>query len=241
MSEELIELSSYSKPQVFLHGLGLPNNEYPPFSDMICPTLPGHLDKARTGPDLREYAKAVTKVLPDRFDLIGHSLGGTVALQIAATRPKQCRSVLLLDTPIQKAPRLAKGAMIAFAKVLSQFPGPAGFAHILSRFCETERAKTIVSSSVRAMSTGGLADGVSTVLTCDSSKLLASLRIPITLVFAQKSHVTNARMIEYARALQPSASIKEIVGTHFFPYDVGAPEMDDIVHEHLMSFNLKPS
>ena len=64
--------------------------------EMICP---GFLDHASIG----AMAEAVLALAPERFSLAGHSMGGRVALDIAARAPGRLQRLALLDTGFHPA------------------------------------------------------------------------------------------------------------------------------------------
>jgi pimeloyl-ACP methyl ester carboxylesterase len=66
----------------------------------ICEVLcPGFLDHA----SIEAMAEAVLDRAPERFCLAGHSMGGRVALEIAARAPRRLRKLALLDTGFHPA------------------------------------------------------------------------------------------------------------------------------------------
>ncbi|MDQ3412831.1 MAG: acetoin dehydrogenase dihydrolipoyllysine-residue acetyltransferase subunit [Chloroflexota bacterium] len=101
-------------PLVFLHGLGGSlttwTNLLPAFADryrVIAVDLPGHGGSDKPEPATTDYslsglAAAVCAVIENQAlapaVLIGHSLGGAVALQIALDRPKLVRGLVLIDS-----------------------------------------------------------------------------------------------------------------------------------------------
>lgn len=94
---------------VLLHGAGGSHLVWPralrqlPFTDVIALDLPGH---GRSDPpgatSVRDYAAAVgalvTALGPDRVVLLGHSLGGAVALNVALQPPANLSGLVLLAT-----------------------------------------------------------------------------------------------------------------------------------------------
>jgi pimeloyl-ACP methyl ester carboxylesterase len=60
--------------------------------------------------------------------LIGHSMGGYIALQVAASAPEKIKQIILIDSPI---PRSWRSGLLSFSKAtgLSYKFGPAPVAH----------------------------------------------------------------------------------------------------------------
>jgi len=71
--------------------------------EVIAPDLPGHGNSAPAGdPSIELYATAVTKLLQRsatrRVFLVGHSMGGAVALHVALERPDLLEGLVLIGT-----------------------------------------------------------------------------------------------------------------------------------------------
>jgi pimeloyl-ACP methyl ester carboxylesterase len=105
-------------PLLFLHGWGLTPRAYEHAVLRLCaagvrviaPSLPGFGGSAALGvrADLSDYAARIAALLdlldPDRpVFVVGHSLGGGVALQLALDRPDLVRSVTVVN-PVGGAP-----------------------------------------------------------------------------------------------------------------------------------------
>jgi pimeloyl-ACP methyl ester carboxylesterase len=99
------------RPLVLLHGVGASRviwrHVVPTLSEdrrVLAPDLPGfgESDPAGSGFELEAVALALGSALEDRagepFDLVGNSLGGAVALELALTRPELV-SRLVLSAP----------------------------------------------------------------------------------------------------------------------------------------------
>jgi len=98
---------------VFLHGWALTNSTYRVALTrlvrggyrVIAPALPGHGDSAALDEDaeLADYADWVDALLEavtgdERVVLVGHSLGGGVAIRTAFDHPERVRALVLIDS-----------------------------------------------------------------------------------------------------------------------------------------------
>ncbi|QPH52583.1 alpha/beta fold hydrolase [Pontivivens ytuae] len=76
-------------PRVWINGAGM-NGEVPPLEAAAHP-LP---DVAM----VEDMAQAIVRDMPERADVIGHSLGGMVAMVIAATWPGRVRRLVIYES-----------------------------------------------------------------------------------------------------------------------------------------------
>ncbi len=128
----------------FLHANGYPSGVYRQFfealkrhahvhvpaildSDPACAAhrrWPAMLDQALDLVHARAKAQGHTS---DRQTLVGHSMGGYLALQAAARHPEAVRNVVLLDSPI---PTGWRGGLLSFSQItgLAYRAGPAPIA-----------------------------------------------------------------------------------------------------------------
>jgi 3-oxoadipate enol-lactonase len=95
-----------SAPFVFLHPLGADAHFWDPVRTELVPRtsvaldLPGHgtVPPPTLGAGIDAYAAAVADQLDEPVHLVGMSLGGLVAQELAASRPELVASVVLVDT-----------------------------------------------------------------------------------------------------------------------------------------------
>ncbi|MDE2149922.1 MAG: alpha/beta hydrolase [Gammaproteobacteria bacterium] len=124
-------------PLVLLHGIGATHEDFesqiPVFSRefrVIAPDLRGYGDSP-PGDDYRieSFAGDVWALLQrlgvDRFNLLGHSMGGAVAMRMAADQPRRIIRLVLADTlPSFVADTLGKSLMYVYRRMMMRIFGP---------------------------------------------------------------------------------------------------------------------
>ncbi|MEV7548647.1 alpha/beta hydrolase [Amycolatopsis sp. NPDC089917] len=92
-------------PVVLLHALGSKSGTWDDFAGrlerrVLAVDLPGHGDSAPVEKySLETMADAVAGLVEDQVDLVGHSLGGRVAVLLAQRLPGRVRRLVVEDTP----------------------------------------------------------------------------------------------------------------------------------------------
>ncbi|GAA5162930.1 alpha/beta hydrolase [Ornithinimicrobium tianjinense] len=107
---------------LFLHGLGAVGEVWRGAG--FSPDLPGHGSAGWDAPySFEKHARHVLALLPDEsVDVVGHSMGGVVALTLAGLVPQRVRSVVALGVKVAWTPE-----ELDFAQALPQRP-PKVFA-----------------------------------------------------------------------------------------------------------------
>ncbi len=95
--------SLVSLPSMWIHGAGLSGATWDGMTASlplaVTPDLPGHGGAPLLGsPSVEGYADALEPHLPAGAILIGHSLGGMVALELARRAPQPTRALVLIES-----------------------------------------------------------------------------------------------------------------------------------------------
>ncbi len=152
----------------------------------MWPEMPGHGQAPRVAPNVEAYATALEPGLPERFVVGGHSLGGMVAMTLAARQPEKCRGLVLLDAPLRLPAWLRRWP--ALAPVFG-WPRPLGFA--LQYRTSNKAMRPAVRRTIAATPRDGLLDAVRAALTFDGRKLLDRLTMPVLSLLGAKSLLTG--------------------------------------------------
>jgi pimeloyl-ACP methyl ester carboxylesterase len=106
---------------LLLHGLGATGDVWRGF-DGVAPDLPGHGSAEWAAPyTFERHAQAVVELLDGPTTVIGHSMGGVVALVLAAMHPERVRSVVGLGIKVAWSDEDVARASALAHKQLSYF------------------------------------------------------------------------------------------------------------------------
>ena len=225
-----IDVMGEGDPLVVLHGLGASRRLWHRAAPLLvasghrvlAPDLPGFGDSPPAGPgfEFAEVTAALARALRRRvrrpFDLLGSSLGGAVALQLAIDYPELVRR-LVLAAPAGFSPRPEAIASIAGALAdpalavrriagvpLAVSPtarrallwGAVAEPHHLSR----GDARLVLESSRRATRLG---PALAAVLRTDLRPALARLTAPLGLIWGERDRVVPLSSLDTIRNLRP--------------------------------------
>jgi pimeloyl-ACP methyl ester carboxylesterase len=217
-------------PFILVHGFPLSSAMWTPVrtavehaARLITPDLRGFgaSDKPLTGYAVAELAGDIVRMADalgiDRFVLGGHSMGGYVALRVAAARPERIAGLVLVDTRAEADPpegrlrrdeaiaRIARGDVSGF---LDDFVG--GLVGPSTR----ARAPRVVEE-LRAIAAEAAPQALSGCLAGmrdrpDSLALLASLDVPALVIVGQEDALTAPLSSRAMVQALPKARLAEI-------------------------------
>jgi pimeloyl-ACP methyl ester carboxylesterase len=167
-----------------------------------------------------EYASAVAAVLdemPGPIVVVGHSLGGRVAVHLASLRPERIAGLVLVAAPLarldepRRAPRSYR-AVRALARA-----GLVGEARL-------ERARRRHGSADYRAATGMMRDVLVTVVAERYDDVLGSLSCPISLVWGELDDQTPVAVAEEIARLTGCGAPTVLAGVgHLVPTQAPAP------------------
>ena len=107
-------------PLVFLPGLMCDAEVFAGQIAAFSPDYPVCVMPVGHGERLEEIASSLMHVLPPRFALVGHSMGGMVAMEILRRAPERVSRIALMDTsPLAETPQAAADYEPAIIKLKS--------------------------------------------------------------------------------------------------------------------------
>ena len=231
-----IDEAGEGPPLVLLHGVGASRGVWSRVMPLLAadhhvlaPDLPGFGDSAPAGPgfDLAGASATLARHLIDRvqqpFDLVGNSLGGAVALQLAILRPDLVRRLVLsapagfspAPWPLALAAGRALGPTIALRRIVGAplvgspvvrralLTGAIAEPHLLA----ADDARTMLLASRGSTRIGS---ATAAVLRADLRPLLGELDAPLGLIWGHRDRVVPISTLDRIRAIHPDAIVETI-------------------------------
>jgi pimeloyl-ACP methyl ester carboxylesterase len=231
-----IDQSGSGEPLVLLHGVGANRVVWQPVTALlasrrlvIAPDLPGFGESAPAGPgfDLERTALALAGPLAERaggrFDLVGNSLGGAVAVELATARPDLVRRLVLSAPAGFSAPRptlaAAAGRLLGPSTTLRRIVGAplAGSAAVrrvllYGAIAEPQRLPADDARMMLEASRGSSRIGaaVEAVLRADLRPLLMQVEAPLGLIWGTHDRVVPIAALESIRAVRPDVVVETL-------------------------------
>lgn len=220
-----------SKPEsdlslILVHGAGSSATIWDPLIERLggrwpvqAPNLPGHGgDPGPRRESIREYATWLEAYLSERVDgpavLVGHSMGGAIALEVALRRRPELAGLVLVSTGarLRVAPEVLAGILADFEATMKRFG-----EYCFSPDTPLELRK---ESQVRLEQAG--AETVHADLSaCDRFDVMARLEaieLPTLVVCGAADQVTPAKYSHYLAQQIPGARLELIEGgSHMLP------------------------
>lgn len=222
---------------VFLHGIGGDAWSFALQLDAMAPTrravawnMPGYGGSpAVASLSFADLASALEELLDrlkiERADLFGHSIGGMVALEFAATRPGRVRSLILCATtpsfgnkdgtfneqflkarlgPLDAGKTMAELASTAIPAVIGPGADPAGVA--------------LVQKSMSGIPVDAYRTVVKCLVTFDRRTSLGGIAAPTLLIAGERDPNAPPRSMAKMAEAMPNARFAEIAGAgHLMP------------------------
>jgi pimeloyl-ACP methyl ester carboxylesterase len=231
-----IDETGAGEPLVLLHGVGANRAVWrrvtPALAEdrlVLAPDLPGFGESSPAGEgfELETAAAALAGPLAERaggpFDLLGNSLGGAVALQLALERPDLVRRLILAapagfsprSWPVSAAAGVLADPAIAVRRIVgARIAGSASARRALlwgaiaePQRLSSEDARTMLRASRDSKRVGA---AVATVLRADLRSRLARVEAPVGVIWGWRDGVIPISTLRQIRAARPDVVVVTI-------------------------------
>jgi pimeloyl-ACP methyl ester carboxylesterase len=231
-----LDAAGEGQPLVLLHGLGASRRQWHRVTPLLsgdrlvlAPDLPGFGDSEPAGPgfDFDAVSDALAQALAEhvdgRFDLLGTSLGGAVALRFALAHPDLVRR-LVLSAPAGFAPvpwgladaaGVLAGPALGTRRIAGVPLSASPAARRLLLWGAVAEPARLSASDTRLILRGSgratrLGPALAAVLRADHRPLLARLGAPLGLIWGERDRVVPFATLESIRALRPDVIAETI-------------------------------
>lgn len=209
-----------------------PIMENPPAGVTVyAPEIRGYGDSEHTttGHTIEQYAADLLTFIDalgvNKFFLVGHSLGGAVALQFALHNQQKIHSLLLVSpAPAEGMPHLARDPQSLFGMTMKV--AESSYFQLFAKKFNLDRAfysralmmitpmldhttpffGTLVDDAVRT-SADALKGSVASLIIWNVSGLLSGLKAPVVVIFGEKERVVKRDALERMVNALPSAKL----------------------------------
>ncbi|MCV3271351.1 alpha/beta fold hydrolase [Roseobacter sinensis] len=227
------------RPSLWIHGAGLSGSTWQEMTQHLplarTPDLPGHgAAPFCTPPRVEGFAGALLPDVPHGSVLIGHSLGGMVALELTARAPGRTAALILIEAiPTLRDRMLRLWSARVTARLLTSLP-PRMIAW-LSGFGQSDAAKTEVRAQLARHPRKSLSAALEAALAYDGRPHLAAIEVPTLVVTGRNNRATHRGAAMMAAQI-PGAEDVMLPGGHMLHCD--NPEglrhaIDDFLHRRL--------
>ncbi len=201
---------------VYLHAAAHNRTLWLPHARGPCLDLPGHGEAERVDPPTVEaYAATLIPRLPDSPVLIGHSLGGMVALEIARQLRDRVQALVLLDAPI----KLPFDLFHRTLHMTTDYSSPELFSIFAGTRVRDPHLRRSIKAAVRAMTPGGLKDAALAASFYDGRPALSALSIPTLGLYVRTSAIAGPFAATAIRKYAPTATVEMVNGSHMYPLE----------------------
>jgi pimeloyl-ACP methyl ester carboxylesterase len=238
-----VEDSGHGESLVLIHGLattrqiwGLVTPALGRTHRVVTLDVPGFGESAPAGAgfELESVALRIARGLAARgvrapFDLVGHSLGGAIAIALAASRPRSVRRLILVaPAGLAHVPRpaslvlaVAADPLLAARRRLGSLTDLRWGRRLLLGLAAADgatisptQARLMIDASAGARRT---ATALAAVAGGDLGPLLAGTAVPVGAIWGVKDRTIPARNVAFVRAARPDARVAMLAAAGHVP------------------------
>ncbi len=249
-----IQREGVGPPLVFLHGWGMNSDVWEEISPqlsqrytVILIDLPGHGRSTLSPHDyqLEQLAEELIEVIPQAAILVGWSLGGLIALQIAHQYPEQIKSLVMVTS----SPRFVQGDSWPYgvdSAIFDKFSRDLreDYQATLKRFIAIQAMGSChAKSEIRTLRerilrhgnphNKALQGGLRLLQQSDLRQALAELHCPVKLILGSRDTLAPARIADILSSQHPHLESSIIQGAAHAPFISHTDEFLTLLNEFI--------
>ncbi|MEP4197998.1 MAG: alpha/beta hydrolase [Aliishimia sp.] len=180
---------------VWLHGAGLAGDTWHPitkgYTKALTPNLPGHGTNPLSHPyRVEAYAERLSDSVPPRSVLIGHSLGGMVALELATRLQDRIEAMILIEAVSTVRDRFV-GRLSATVAASLYRSIPTSWLANLSGLGEGPDTKAELQRQLARMDRLRISAALEAASLYDGRPRLAAIAIPTLIIVGKRNSATH--------------------------------------------------
>lgn len=207
---------------VWLHGAGLSGDTWHPltkgYTKALTPDLPGHGANPLSQPfRVEAYAERLSDCLPPGSVLIGHSLGGMVALELAARLQDRIKVLILIEAVPTVRDRLV-GRLSATVAAALYRSIPTSWLANLSGLGESRDTKVELQRQLAQMDRQRISAALEAASLYDGRPRLAAIAVPTLIIVGKRNSATHHGADLMAQRIRGAEYVK-LPGGHMLHTD----------------------
>lgn len=158
----------------------------------------------------------------ERYSLVGHSMGGRIAIRAARSKPEGLVNMVLIDPPVSGPGRRAYPAQLAWYVDSIRLATEGTDKEGMRRFCPTwtDEQLQVRAEWLHTCDERGMLASFEGFHTDDIHADLPEVAVPILLIVAGRGDVLRPEDIEEIRSLHPDIHVAHVPGAgHMIPWD----------------------
>lgn len=210
------------RPSLWLHGAGLSGSTWRGMTQQLplaqTPDLPGHgRATAIDPPRVEGFARTLLPHVPDQAVLIGHSLGGMVALELAHLARERVAALVLVEAvPTVRDTRLGRMSAVIARSMMHM--APLAWLRKLSVMGQSAATRCELQRQLAQHDRPGLIAAMEAAATYDGRPLLEGISVPTLIVVGRQNRATH-RGAQLAALRIPDAELVQVSGGHMLHTD----------------------
>lgn len=207
---------------VWLHGAGMSGTTWHKMTSglplAVTPDLPGHGNAPLvTPPTVTRFSEAMLPYIPDNCILIGHSLGGMVALELAVRARKRVAALVLIEAvPTVRDTRSGRISAAIAGPIVKHIP--PSWMGWLAGLGQSPQASAEVRAQLSRHSNASLFAAMRAAGTYDGRDRLGRIAVPTLVIVGEQNSATHAGARLSARMIR-DAEFVQLAGGHILHMD----------------------